>query len=109
VRASHPIADQIKESVEKQAEASLKMDAEHLVKQQMEGVAIGAYTTDDSDIKKRGQCDEVMLSAPMKDADIVKWNCVSIQDSTVRCPGSCNRCSTNPRCNWHSFCNQLGK
>ena len=41
VRASYPIADKIKAAVDNQPEGALKMNAESLVKQQMEGIAIG--------------------------------------------------------------------
>ena len=41
VRASYPIADQLEAAVDKQADAAFKMDAESIVKEQLEGVAIG--------------------------------------------------------------------
>lgn len=41
VRASFPIADEIKAHVSKNTERTLKMSPESLVKQQLEGVAIG--------------------------------------------------------------------
>ena len=41
VRASFPIAEEIKAQVEKQPDHVLKMEPERIVKQQLEGVKIG--------------------------------------------------------------------
>ena len=41
VRASFPIADEIKTHVDKRADQVLKMEPEHIVKQQLEGVKVG--------------------------------------------------------------------